>query len=70
MLVSHTQYVWFVTLMTIGLAGGWIPVEILRLRRALSEDRRDPFVRDRIFGSVIGLAICVVGLLGAVLYHT
>jgi len=69
MLVSQTHFLWFITLMTISLAGGWIVVEIGRLRRALADDRRDPVVRDRIFGSIIGLMICVVGVVGSIAYH-
>jgi hypothetical protein len=69
MLVSHAAYIWFCTLATGGLSAAWLVVDALRLRRALTEDRSDPVVRDRIFGSVIGMAICVIGVAGTVAYH-
>ena len=69
MIVSHTLYIWSVTLMAWGLGGSWTIVELVRLRRALAEDRRDPVVRDRIFGSLVGLLICVVGVALATKYH-
>ena len=64
MIVSHLHYMWFVSLVT-GLAAlYWIGIDTVRLRRALAGDRQDPAVRDRIFGSIIGLVVGVVGVAG------
>ena len=68
-MVSHATYIWFVTLMTGGVAGAWMIVDSVRLRRALRADPADPAFRDRIFGSVIGLLVSLVGLVGVVAYH-
>jgi amino acid permease len=63
-IVSQLVYLWFISLAT-GLAAiYWIGVDTVRLRRALAGDRRDPAVKDRIFGSCIGLLIGVIGVIG------
>jgi len=67
--MSQAAFGWVVTALTGGVAGVWGVVDVIRLRRALREDRRQPVVRDRIFGSVIGLAISALGVTGAILYH-
>jgi hypothetical protein len=63
-IVSHLNYMWFVSLVTGLAAVYWIGIDSVRLRRALSGDRTDPAVKDRIFGSVIGLVVGVVGVIG------
>jgi hypothetical protein len=63
-IVSQTAYLWFVSLVT-GLAAiYWIGIDSVRLGRALAGDRRDPAIRDRIFGSIIGLVVGLVGVIG------
>jgi hypothetical protein len=68
-LVSVAVFGWIVTALAVGLAAPWIVVDIVRLRRALREDVKLPVVRDRIFGSIVGMAIGAIGLIGAVLYQ-
>ena len=68
MIVSDTAYYWFVSMFTGLSAGYWVVVDAYRLRVALSGDRTDLEVRDRIFGSSIGLMIGLVGV-GGVLYY-
>jgi hypothetical protein len=63
-IVSHATYMWFISLATGLAAVYWIGVDGVRLRRALAGDRRDPAVRDRIFGSLIGLVVGAVGVIG------
>ena len=69
MIVSHSIYVLIVTMLVGAVAASWVIVDVIRLRRALRDDRRDPLVRDRIFGSVIGIVIGLFGVVGTVRYH-
>ena len=69
MIVSQVVFIWFCTIMSAGVAGAWTIVEVFRLNRVLREDLSRPVVRDRLFGSLIGLAVGVIGVLGAVRYH-
>ena len=56
----------------LGLAIGWGVRDVMLLTRALREARQGPVgpvLRDRIFGSIVGIAICVVGLVGLFRHH-
>lgn len=68
-LVSHDVYMTTAMVATAGVAGWWVIVDALRLRRSLREQPRTAWVRDRIFGSIVGIATGVVGVGGIVLYH-
>jgi hypothetical protein len=68
-LVSPQVFGWIMTVLTLGLAIPWIAVDTIRLRRALADDVSRAPVRDRIFGSIIGLAMGANGLTGVVLYN-
>jgi hypothetical protein len=68
-LVSATAFKWFVTILTGGLAGSWFVYDIINLIRARNADGRDPLIRDRRFGYVIGIAIGLVGVLGCLRAH-
>jgi hypothetical protein len=66
MIVSETAYIWFVTGMVLLISVGWGAVDSVRLRRELSRRNREP---DRIFGSIIGIVLGTIGLLGAIMYY-
>jgi len=68
-IVSPEIYIGFLTTITAGLALVWAVVDVTRLRRALREDRASPIVRDRIFGSIVGLAISALGVVGVLRYY-
>jgi hypothetical protein len=68
-LVSPEVFGWVMSALTLGLAGPWIVVDTIRLRRALAEDATRAPVRDRIFGSIVGLAMGAIGVTGVVLYN-
>jgi hypothetical protein len=70
MIVPHLYYVWFVTLVTGVVAAYWIGIDSYRLRKALRGDRSDAAIRDRIFGSIIGIIIGLVGVAGVIMHHT
>lgn len=68
-LVSATTYTWFLSSVIGLVAAYWIGIDSYRLKKALAGDRADPAIRDRIFGSVIGIIVGFVGLLGVWLHH-
>ena len=68
MIVSAQVYLWTSIIGTAGVAFWWACMDTLRLMRALRERPRSPAVRDRIFGSLIGISVGVIGVLGMVLY--
>jgi hypothetical protein len=67
LILSHRAFQWFVVAITGGASVYWVAIDSGRLRKALREDRSLPPVRDRIFGSIIGLAIAAIGIVGSVL---
>jgi hypothetical protein len=68
-LVSQSVFAWFVTILTGGLAGSWLVYDVINLIRARRADSRDPLVRDRRFGYLIGIAIGIVGVVGCLRFH-
>lgn len=68
-LVSHSHYMLFCVLVTGLVAAYWIVVDTVRLRRALREDRKDRVVRDKIFGSIVGIVVGLIGVFGSLNYY-
>lgn len=70
-LVSHDGQMLFAALLTGGVAAYWIAIDSVRLRRALVayKQDRDPSVRDRVFGSVLGILVGFVGVYGSLAYY-
>lgn len=69
MIVSHDTFIMAASVATAGVSAWWVSVDALRLRRALREQPRTGWVRDRIFGSIIGITTGVIGVGGIALYH-
>jgi hypothetical protein len=69
LIVGAHAFDWFVTLLTGVVAGWWIVVDSVRLRRALGGDRGRGAVKDQIFGSIVGLVIGAIGIFGVVMHH-
>lgn len=68
-LVSPLAFKWFVTIVTGGVAGAWFVYDAINLIRARRADGRDPLIRDRRFGYVIGMLIGFVGVMGCLRAH-
>jgi amino acid permease len=68
-IVSHTVYDWFLSGLTGLVAAYWIGIDSYRLRKALRMAPRDAAVRDRIFGSSLGIVVGIVGVAGVVMHH-
>jgi hypothetical protein len=66
MIVPEQYFLWFISTMVAGLAVGWMIVDIVRLRRALAEGKD---AHDRIFGSIMGLVMAILGLIGVLKHH-
>ena len=70
MILSHDNYILFVSLMTGLVAAYWVVVDTVRLRAAWRDTGDDRAVRrDRLFGSSLGIVIGVMGVAGVLAYH-
>lgn len=71
-IVSYEGQMLFGALITGGVAAYWVAIDSVRLRRAVvayKKDRGDLSVRDRVFGSVLGIMVGIVGVAGSVAYY-
>jgi len=71
-IVSYDGQMLFGALITGGVAAYWVAIDSVRLRRAVvayKKDRGDLSVRDRVFGSVLGIMVGIVGVAGSVAYY-
>ena len=68
-LVSDLVFRWFLTLMTGVVAGTWFVYDAFNLWRTRRGDRRDPVIRDKLFGFLIGIVIGSIGVLGCLRYQ-
>ena len=68
-LVSETVFAWIVTGLTGGVAGAWFVYDTINLIRVRRADGRDPLIRDRRFGYVMGIVIGLAGVLGCLRFH-
>jgi hypothetical protein len=71
-IVSYEGQMLFGALITGVVAAYWIAIDSVRLRRALiayKQDRSDLSLRDRVFGSVMGILVGAVGVAGSIAYY-
>ncbi|KAB2907270.1 MAG: hypothetical protein F9K40_05210 [Kofleriaceae bacterium] len=70
-IVSYDGQMLFGALITGVVAAYWIAIDSVRLRRALVayEQDKDLTVRDRVFGSAIGILVGIVGVAGSLAYY-
>ncbi|MEZ4360209.1 MAG: hypothetical protein R3B48_08510 [Kofleriaceae bacterium] len=57
------------TVGTMSLSCAWLVYDTRNLLRLRGADRRDPLVRDKLFGYVIGIITAIVGIVGVLRYH-
>ena len=69
MIVSHATFMTAISVTSVAVSAWWISVDALRLRRSVREQPRTGWVRDRIFGSVIGITCGLIGLVGIALFN-
>lgn len=68
-IMSADAFKWFLTILTGGLAGSWLIYDAVNLVRIRGANKRDPIVRDKIFGYIIGMAIGILGVIGCLRFH-
>ncbi len=68
-LVPQAFVTWFVTVGTMALSLVWLIYDTRNLLRLRGADRRNPLVRDKLFGYVIGIITAIVGIVGVLRYH-
>jgi hypothetical protein len=68
-ILSPTAFKWFLTLVTGIVAGTWVLYDLFNLYRIRTADKRDPLVRDKVFGYFCGIAVGVIGVLGCLRFH-
>lgn len=68
-IMSPDAFKWFLTILTGGLAGSWVIYDVINLIRIRHANKRDPLVRDKIFGYLMGIVIGVVGVYGCLRFH-
>ncbi len=68
-LVSHTVFVWFLSLFTGIVAFTWFVYDAVKLFWLRKADGRDPVIHDKRFGYGIGVVIGAIGVLGVLKYH-
>jgi FtsH-binding integral membrane protein len=67
--VPQAFVTWFVTIGTMTLSVAWLVYDTRNLLRLRGADRKNPLVRDKLFGYVIGIVTAIVGIVGVLRYH-
>jgi hypothetical protein len=68
-ILSDHAFHWFLMLVTGVVAGVWCVYDAISLWRSRGADRRDPQLRDRQFGYVMGMVIGALGVIGVLKFH-
>lgn len=68
-ILSPTFVTWFVTIGTMALSVVWLVYDTRNLLRLRGADRKNPLVRDKLFGYVIGIITAIIGIVGVLRYH-
>jgi hypothetical protein len=71
-ILPEPYYNWFVISGMVGISAGWALVDIVRLRgqlRVYRTGNQSSEARDQIFGSVIGIVLGTLGLVGLFKYY-
>lgn len=66
-LVSHTVFVWFISILTAGVGAYYFVVRSIQFVRR--RDASTPEAKDMRFGCLIGVVIGAVGAIGVLKYH-
>lgn len=66
MILSETAFLWFNSIMVMGIAVGWLWWDGGNLIRLWPKRREN---HDEFFGAIMGLVIMVIGVTGLVRHH-
>ena len=75
MIVSNLHFMWFVTFASLLICGIWGARDVYLLAKYLPARGREKWKdrrqwRDQIFGSVVGVVIIIIGIIGVVRFWT
>jgi hypothetical protein len=75
MIVSHLHFMYFVTFASLLICGIWGARDVYLLVKYLPRRGREEWKdrrqwRDQIFGSVVGVTIIVIGIIGVIRFWT
>ena len=68
-LVSNEVFHLFLSVITGGVAAVWAIHDVVLIGRLRRADRRDPLVRDKLFGYSMGIVIGMIGVLGTLRFN-
>jgi len=68
-LVSDDVFRMFLTATTGGVAGAWTIHDVVLIARLRGASRRDPLVRDKLFGYAMGIVIGMIGVIGTLRFN-
>lgn len=68
-LMTASQFKWFLTILTGGLAAVWVLYDLRNLAKLRGQNKADPIVGDKRFGFWMGIVIGVVGCVGVLRFH-
>lgn len=68
-LFSSSVFYGIVTFLTGGIGGVWVLYDAFNLARIRNADGRDPLIRDRRFGYVVGMLVGIIGVAGCLRFY-
>lgn len=67
-LISPNAFKWTLSILTT-LGSLWALYDVILIAKLRGADRRDPLVRDKLFGYAIGILLGILGLVGVLRYN-
>ncbi|MGN6103500.1 MAG: hypothetical protein ACTHU0_00100 [Kofleriaceae bacterium] len=67
-LISPNAFKWTLSILTT-LGSLWALYDVVLVAKLRGADRRDPLVRDKLFGYAIGILLGILGLVGVLRYN-
>lgn len=68
-LVSDATFRLFLSAITGGFAAVWAIHDIILIARLRGANRRDPLIRDKLFGYAMGIVIGMIGVIGTLRFN-
>jgi hypothetical protein len=68
-LVSNELFRGLLSAVTGGVAAVWMVHDAVLIARLRGSDRRDPLVRDKLFGYSMGIVIGMIGVIGTLRFN-
>jgi hypothetical protein len=68
-LVPNEVFHLLLSVVTGGVAAAWMVHDTVLIARLRGADRRNPLVRDKLFGYSMGIVIAMIGILGTLRFN-